>query len=45
MGTELNLNEIFVLELDGILSAWGEVSGNLVDRDATWEGNTSLELL
>ena len=45
VGTELDLDEVLVLELDGIILTWREVSSNLVDRDAAWEGNTSLELL
>ena len=31
MSTEFNLDDIFVLELGGIISAWGVISADLID--------------
>ena len=45
VGSKLNLDDVFGLKFGGVISAWGEVSADLVDRDASWECNTSLELL
>lgn len=45
MSTELNLDKVSVLESDRVFLEWGEVSGNLIDREAAWESNTSFELL
>lgn len=45
MSTDIDADDVFGLEGDSILSKGGEVAGDLVDREAGRESNTSLVVL
>ena len=45
MSTNFNANKITILDFNGVLRQRRKVSADLVDREASGEGNTSFQFL